>query len=127
MIKNGKISASKDSKGKWNVDKAEFYRVFPEFFNTTDGDTTDEVDATEASFSPSDIINEKDARINDLKSQLDRLEQQLAQAHKDKDAVFDTLKNSQRLIENDKTAFQKEKYKLELEITKNKKRRFIFF
>lgn len=99
-IKDGSISAERDKKGSWRINKAEFFRVYPDAFQRESTATNNDIKASSVATSQNNEISLMKALIDELKDSKERLEKQLEQANAEKTILFDTLKNSQRLIEH---------------------------
>jgi excisionase family DNA binding protein len=95
QIKTGKLSATKSEKGSWQIEKSEFYRVYPEKLEKSQSDITSEI-------SPSVSVSERHhTEITDmLKKQISLLEDQLRQSNKEKETILNTLQSNQRMLEH---------------------------
>lgn len=72
-IKEGKISAVKNEKGRYEIDKSEFYRVFPDAYIS-------EQPKEKYANNNSDSATIKDVEIKHLKEKIYLLKEQLADA-----------------------------------------------
>lgn len=102
MIKDGRLSASRTENGSYSIDKAEFFRVFP--------DAHPEVrQRKQMQNSPDElrIVHETEIKylkqINDLlQAQLDEAKSLIEKSEKEKTALFDALGSTQKLLEHSK-------------------------
>lgn len=93
QIKTGKLSATKSDNGSWQIEKSEFYRVYPEKLEKTRSDITSEKLQT--------VSENHHIEVTDmLKKQIALLEDQLRQSNKEKEAILNTLQSNQRMLEH---------------------------
>lgn len=111
LIKRGKMSATRDELGNYLIDRAEFYRVFPNAFKV-------EQERTGANYDDSisravlenevknlkDLISEKEKHNQYLKEQLDKLNEKEV-------LILETLNSNQRLLEHQSAPAKKNKRK----------------
>jgi predicted site-specific integrase-resolvase len=93
QIKTGKLSANKSDNGFWQIEKSEFYRVYPAYNPETR--TDNESDKVRSMTDNNNI-----EIIELLKKQIASLEDQLRQSNKEKDTILDTLRSNQRMLEH---------------------------
>lgn len=79
-IQKGKLSASKDANGQWQIDTAELFRVYPPA-NQTDHQTDQRHGRHLAGLTPNE-----DAEIRVLRAQLQAAEARLDDLHRERDA-----------------------------------------
>ena len=104
LIKNGTLSATRDQSGNYLIEKSEFYRVFPDAFNTRHDATyvikesqqcrDNEISHLEA------MLSEKTRHNEFLQKQLEFIGSQLESATLEKTRLLDTIGNQQKLIEH---------------------------
>jgi hypothetical protein len=111
LIRGGKLSAKRNGSGNYQIEKSEFYRVFPDAFserhdasfytNMIHYRRINDVTHLEA------IIAEKIQQNEFLKEQLELSTKQIEFAHKqlesatlEKNRLLDTISNQQKLIEH---------------------------
>lgn len=93
QIKTGKLSATKSDTGSWQIEKSEFYRVYPEKLEKTRSDITSGKLQT--------VSENHHIEVTDmLKKQIALLEDQLRQSNKEKEAILNTLQSNQRMLEH---------------------------
>ena len=104
LIKNGKLSATRDQSGNYLIEKSEFYRVFPEAFNARHDATFTIKESRQ--FRDSEInhletiLSEKTRHNEFLQKQLEFIGSQLESATLEKTRLLDTISHQQKLIEH---------------------------
>jgi Fic family protein len=93
QINTGKLSATKSDTGSWQIEKSEFYRVYPEYNPKTRTDKESDKIRLMADNNNIEIIEL-------LKKQIVLLEDQLRQSNQEKETILDTLRSNQRMLEH---------------------------
>jgi hypothetical protein len=94
LIKTGKLSATKGEDGNYTINKAEFYRVFP--------DAHTENNPRQQATNSEDIARQLlEIQVKHLQEMNGLLTAQLETANKEKSLLIDTLTSTQRLLEHD--------------------------
>lgn len=97
LIKNGRISASRDECGNYVIDKSEFYRVFPDSYNKRSKAKSEE-DISRITFEME--IKHLKAMLEEKTKQNDFLYKQLDTITIEKTMLIETLNSNQKLLEN---------------------------
>ena len=97
MVKKGKLSATRDDGGNYLIDKAEFYRVFPDAHTKRSQENNDS----------SRIVLEAEvkhlqAMLAEKSKQNEFLHKQLETATVEKTMLLETLSSNQKLLEHSK-------------------------
>ena len=99
-IKSGKLSASKNSKGGWDIDPAELFRVYPRNTDNGSGNGSDngsmKQNATPAVTPPETAVLQ--AQIDGLRARLDDMRTMLDREREQADKWRETAENNQRLL-----------------------------
>ena len=97
LIKNGKLSAERNESGNYRIDKSEFYRAFPEAFNTrTDTNNNEQWSRTVRDYE----IKHLEAMLAEKTQQNEFLQKQLESSTLEKTRLLDTISNQQKLLEH---------------------------
>jgi len=88
-ITRGVLSATRDSNGNYQIDKAEFYRIFP--------DSHKEKRSEKVLGNSQELL---EVEIKHLKEMNDFLRKQLETATADKNILLETLSSTQKLLEH---------------------------
>ncbi|HMF72310.1 MAG TPA: helix-turn-helix domain-containing protein [Flavitalea sp.] len=109
MIKVGKLSATRTENGSFIIDKAEFYRVFPEKF-------TVELERTSANKEASGARTVLESEIKHLKDMMTEkekhnefLRQQIESMNSERKIILETLGSNQRLLEDKRESHKSRK------------------
>jgi len=106
-IKSGKISASKNSKGGWDIDPAELFRVYPRNTDNGSANGSDNGDmkqnATPAVTPPETAvlqvqIDSLRERLDDMKAMLEREREVADREREQADKWRETAEHNQRLL-----------------------------
>lgn len=102
MIKDGRLSAARTENNSYSIDKSEFFRVFPDVH-------PEAKQRKQMQSSPDElrIIHETEIKylkqINDLlQAQLDEAKSLIEKSEKEKNALFEALGSTQKLLEHTK-------------------------
>jgi len=99
-IKSGKLSASKNSKGGWDIDPAELFRVYPRNTDNGSGNGSDngsmKQNATPAVTPPETAVLQ--AQIDGLRERLADMRTMLDREREQADKWRETAENNQRLL-----------------------------
>jgi len=97
MVKKGKLSATRDEGGNYLIDKAEFYRVFPDAHikrsHANDDNNSSRI-VLEAE------IKHLEAMLAEKNKQNEFLHKQLETATTEKTMLLETLSSNQKLLEH---------------------------
>jgi hypothetical protein len=96
IIKKGKLSATRDESGNYQINKAEFYRVFPHKHNMrTDANSDEQSSRTVLEME----IQYLKKMLDDKNKQNEFLYRQLETASTEKTVLLETLTSNQKLLE----------------------------
>lgn len=107
MVKKGKLSATRDDGGNYLIDKAEFYRVFPDA-HTKRSQANDDNDSSRIVLE--EEVKHLQAMLAEKGKQNEFLHKQLETATVEKAMLLETLNSNQKLLEHS---------------NKNKRKRFL--
>jgi excisionase family DNA binding protein len=93
LIKRGKLSATRNEAGSYVIDKAEFFRVFPDAYKAQQSNSSDLSLLEEKLNFFEKLLADKDGQIVFLKEQIESV-------NEEKKIILETLNSSQRLLEN---------------------------
>lgn len=119
LINKGKISAERDETGKYFIQKAEFFRVFPEALQVE----PDGKDAKSLEKDTTKVLEEKIRHLQEMvdekKKQNDFLTQQLNHFTEEKSKMLDAIASHTRLLEFKETSGKSYTSSKENKISKN--------
>ncbi|MCB0018210.1 MAG: hypothetical protein KDE09_10510 [Anaerolineales bacterium] len=95
-IKNGRVSATRNDKGGWDIDPAELFRVYPRNSATVADNGSVKQDATPSA--TADETPALKAEIEGLKAQLALMREQLDDVKDQRDGWQKQAENTQRLL-----------------------------
>jgi len=96
LIKTGKLSAERNESGNYLIDKSEFYRAFPEAFNTrTNTNNNEQWSRTVRDYE----IKHLEAMLAEKTQQNEFLQKQLESSTLEKTRLLDAISNQQKLLE----------------------------
>lgn len=95
-IASGRLSATRNDKGGWDIQPAELFRVFPR--NTATGSGNGDVKQTATPVATADETPALQAAIEGLKAQLALMREQLDDVKGQRDSWQKQAENAQRLL-----------------------------
>lgn len=102
LIKNGKLSAEKDEDGKYYIQKAEFFRVYPTAMPKEMGGTAEKLTGTDAVKFLEEKVRHLQEMLDERRKQNDLLVQQLNNFTEEKSKMLDAIASHTRLLEHKK-------------------------
>lgn len=109
LIQSGKLSATRGDKGEYKINKAEFFRVFPDAFTKDQRKKSQEIDdAVVRNVLETEIRHLRDM-VYEKDRQIDYLKEQTLTCNTEKKMILDTLASNTRLLE-DKSQSKKKRF-----------------
>lgn len=101
-IKTGKLSASKNERGRYEVDKSEFYRVFPDA-SVGERERKNDTKRDEST------VSVKELEITYLKEQVRILSEQISEYKTRESKLLEVASSTTKLLTHDKETTKKKK------------------
>ena len=99
MVKKGKLSAKRDDGGNYLIDKAEFYRVFPDAHVSEQARTHAHNDGVSSRTVIEGEVRHLQAMLDEKNKQNEFLHKQLETATIERTMLLETLSSNQKLLE----------------------------